>query len=266
MVKLQWDAAGEKRYETGVDRGVLYLPDGSGYAWNGLVRVEEAPEGGETTSLHIDGVSYLNVRTGTNFAATMEAFTYPDEFLPFDGVVEVSQGFYITDQPVRELFGLSWRTLVGDDVSGLGGYKLHLAYGLTAQAATKDYETMSENSDASTFAWGIKGLPQHIDGYKAMAHVILESRKIPKSLMGQIESILYGDEWTDPRMPDISEIKTLIDNGPLVIWVTDNGDGTWTATSNVPGQIEMLDETTFQITADTAVFVDTDTYEISSTN
>lgn len=262
MTELVWNQSGEHRYEAGLDRGVLYLPDGGGVPWNGLRAVEE-DVGSTSDPVYFDGVKINDIVTLGDFSAVMKAFTYPEEFLQFEGLIEDQTGLFIADQP-QKTFHLSYRTKIGDDINGIdAGYKIHLLYNLTAIPSQKVYETLTLDSEPMEFEWDITAIPEEIEGFRPTAHIIIDSRKIDPWLLEDIEVILYGDSTRDPELPSLQAFATFIRTWDRLI-IVDNGDGTWTATTNRDGMIEMLDETTFQINDANAVYLDAWTYEITS--
>ncbi|MCA1806975.1 MAG: hypothetical protein LC687_03860, partial [Actinobacteria bacterium] len=194
---LKWDQTGERIYETGVDRGVLYIPDGSGdyndgVVWNGLVSVSESPSGAEPTPMYADNIKYLNLVSREEFEASIEAFTYPDEFAQFDGTVEPEAGILIGQQ-TRGTFGLAYRTLVGNDVAGTDlGYKIHLIYGALAAPTEKAYGTVNESPEAITFSWELTTTPVAVTGHAPTASLVIDSTKVSESDLTAIELILYG--------------------------------------------------------------------------
>jgi len=262
MPALVWDQVGERIYETGISKGVLYKSDGYGVPWNGLTSVDEDIST-EAEAVYFDGVKFNDIVTVGDFSATLRAFTYPDEFLPYEGTVEEQTGFYIANQrPSR--FSMSYQTLIGDDVVGVEcGYKIHILYNLTAIPSQKTYQTMSVDAEPIEFEWQITSIPEILENYRPTAHVIINSCKIDPYLLQDIEDILYGDEEDQAHLPPLQSFATFVRKWDRLI-ITDNGDGTWTATSNAEGIITMLDETTFQIVSDTAEYLDPDTYTISS--
>jgi hypothetical protein len=264
MSALVWDAVGSRTYEAGVSKGVLYGEDGEGFAWNGLTAIESSIDS-EVDPVHFDGVKFNDLVTVGDFQATMRAFTYPDEFLRYEGTYEDQTGFYITgQQPSR--FGLSYQTKVGDDVSGIeAGYKLHILYNLTAIPSETSYETLSLDTEPIEFEWQLTSVPEDIDGYKPTAHVILDSRKLDPNLMRDVEDILYGSEDNDPHLPSLQALASFIRSWERLI-IINNGDGTWTAISNEDGIIVMSDASTFEITSDSAVYLDDDSYTIGSSD
>lgn len=265
MTKLTWDILGERFYEAGTDRGVLYLDD-TGYVWNGLVSVDESPSGGETTYYYLDGLPYVAESKPEDFKAVIEAYTWPNAFESCDGSHEIAQGLYLGQQS-RKPFGLSYRTLIGNDISELDhGYKIHIVYNATAEPASRKYSTMGDTTDPTTFSWKLTTRPNKFEdaafGIKYGSHLVLDSREVYPWAMAAVEEILYGTDEVAPRLPTPQELLTLfIDNALLQI--TDNGDGTWTA-EGPDTIISMLDDTTFQIDWPSAVMLDENTYTISS--
>lgn len=209
MTQLVWGAEGERFFEAGVDRGVLYV-DNAGVAWNGLVSVNESPVGGEALPYYVDGVKYLNQAAREEFEATIEAYTYPDEFSECDGTAELKEGLFATQQ-VRKPFGLSYRTKIGNDLEGIDhGYKIHLVYNALTSPSKKDNTTFSEEISPFNFSWGITAKPLVLDGYRPTAHFIIDSRSTPEELLSDIEDILYGTAIENPRLPTIYELIALV--------------------------------------------------------
>ena len=206
MATLIWDASGERFYETGVDHGVLYIPDANGaysngVAWNGLTSVSESPTGAEPTALYADNIKYLNLYSAEEFGATVEAYTYPDEFAQFDGLYTPEAGISIGQQS-RKSFGLSYRTKVGNDLEGDSyGYKLHLIYGCTASPSEKAYNTINDSPEAITFSYEVSTVPVSVTGAKPTSLVTIDSTKVDASALESLESILYGTAGTDPMLP-----------------------------------------------------------------
>jgi hypothetical protein len=215
MARVQWDQVGERVYETGVDHGVLYIPDtvtgeyDQGVVWNGLVSVSESPTGAEATPQYADNIKYLNLISIEEFGATVEAFTYPDEFAQFDGTAEPEPGVLIGQQ-IRGTFGLAYRTLVGNDTQGDGyGYKLHLIYGAQAAPTEKAYNTINDTPEAITFSWELTTNPVEVPGFRPSATLVVDSTKVNAPKLAELEDILYGTELEEPRLPLPEEIITL---------------------------------------------------------
>jgi hypothetical protein len=218
MTQLTWDNVGERRYETGVDRGVLYLPDETGaydegYAWNGLTTVTESPSGAESNPQYADNIKYLNLVSAEEFGATVEAYTYPDEFGQCDGTAEPQPGIYLGQQG-RRSFGLSYRTQVGNDVDGTDhGYKLHLVYGALAAPSEKAFSTINDSPEAISFSWEVSTTPVQVTGYKPTALLTIDSTKVDPADLTALEDILYGTVGDDPRMPLPDEVIGLVGVG-----------------------------------------------------
>ena len=215
MFKLQWDQTGERLYETGTDRGVLYVQDqagayGNGVAWNGLTGVTESPSGAEANPLYADNIKYLNLMSAEDFGATIEAYTYPDEFAECDGSAEIATGVSIGQQK-RKTFGFCYRTLIGNDIdSNDHGYKLHLIYGALASPSEKAYASVNESPEAITLSWEITTTPVNVTGFKPTAHVEINSTKVDAEKLAALETILYGSGETEARLPLPDEIVTLV--------------------------------------------------------
>lgn len=264
MTALVWDNVGERHYETGLDRGVLFFPEGGGVAWNGLIAIEEE-NNSSVQSVYFDGVKFNDIVIVEDFSATLRAYTYPDEFLRFEGILADQRGVLVTTQPF-ERFHLVYRTRVGNDVDGTDyGYKIHVLYNLTAIPSSKEYTTMSLDTEPMEFEWSLTAIPEEIEGFRPTAHIIIDTNKVDPLLIADIEAIFYGDEENDPRLPSLKGLSSFLRKWDRLI-IVDNGDGTWTAIDNsgnyitdpAPGPDE------FEIVSDTAVYLDADTYEISS--
>lgn len=230
MSRLAWDKVGERRYEIGVDRGVLYLPDGSAAAWNGLTSVDEDNSSIEVTSYWFDGVKYLDTRTANDYTASLKALTYPKEFFPFDGVEQFASRMYLSDQPVGDYFGLSYRTRIGTDNNENFGYKIHILYNLTAQPDTKSYATLSNAATPSELSWKITGVPEHAPGFRHTAHVIIDTTEINPFLVRDIEALLYGADavYLEPDVSALIDGGTVMSSGPDTLdggTATDSGTG-----------------------------------------
>ena len=214
MAKLVFDESGKRFYETGVSKGVLYVQDASGaypqgVAWNGLTAVNEAPSGAEATPLYADDIKYLELRSAEEFGATIEAYTYPDEFEACDGSAELAEGVIIGQQ-VRKAFGLCYRTIVGNDVQGNEhGYKLHLIYGATAAPSEKAYATVNDSPEAVTFSWEVTCTPVEVEGFKPTATVVIDSRKVDAEKLAALEAKLYGSETEEAQLPLPAEIAAM---------------------------------------------------------
>lgn len=263
MTAVVWDEVGTRYYEAGLDRGVLYLPSGNGVAWNGLLSVNEQVSGNEPTPIYFDGIKYASIMALGDFSANLRAYTYPDEFLQFEGTLEVGNGLFVTNQPTTR-FGLTYRTKIGNDVEGDDlGYKIHVLYNLTATPTQINHQTFAADHGAIEFEWNISAIPGEVSGFQPTAHLIFDTRLMSPLLLADIESTLYGNELDDAMLPDISSLTSFI-GGWVIIRITDNFDGTWTA-EGPDDLITMLDATTFQIIQANAEYLDADTYVISDT-
>lgn len=219
MSKLIWDKTGDRLYETGVDHGVLYPVQAGGLynkgvAWSGLSAVTESPSGAEPSPVYADNTKYLNLMSAEEFGATIEAYMYPDEYAECDGSVEIAKGVNIGQQ-ARKTFGLSYRTVLGNDVeSNDYGYKLHLIYGALAAPSEKAYSTVNDSPEALTFSWEISTTPVNVAGFKPTACVTIDSTKVTAEKLAKLETILYGSEESEPRLPLPDEIITLMGDLP----------------------------------------------------
>lgn len=222
MSKIVWDKTGERLYETGVRNGVLY-PMGengnypAGVAWNGLTAVTESPSGAEATPLYADDIKYLNLMSAEEFGATIEAYTYPEEFAECDGSASLADGVTIGQQP-RKTFGMSYKTVVGNDVAGSShGYKIHLIYGAMAAPSEKAYATINDSPEAITFSWEVTTTPVNVTGFKPTASLVIDSTKVNAEKLASLEEILYGkdasteggEDGTTARLPLPDEIAEL---------------------------------------------------------
>lgn len=215
MSKLAWDKTGDRTYETGVRNGVLYPQSTGGtypkgVAWNGLTAVTESPSGAEATALYADDIKYLNLYSTEEFGATIEAYTYPDEFAECDGSASIATGVTIGQQK-RKAFGLCYRTVLGNDVDGEDyGYKIHIIYGAMAAPSEKAYNTINDSPEAITFSWEISTTPVSVSGFKPTASVTIDSTKVESAKLKSLEDILYGTETEEARLPLPNEIAELI--------------------------------------------------------
>lgn len=220
MAKLVWDKTGEHLYETGVDHGVLYFPDASGaykngVAWNGLTSVTESPSGAEATGQYADNIKYLNLISAEEFGATIEAFTYPEEFEAANGNKELvtESGIYIGQQ-ARSVFGFCYRTMIGNDTDGQEhGYKLHLVYGCQVTPSEKNYQTINDSPEAMTLSWELSTTPVNVTGHKPTALLVIDSTKIASEKLTAIEAKLYGDTSNVAVLPSPDEIAEILNAG-----------------------------------------------------
>ena len=227
MAKLTWSEAGKRIYETGVRNGVLYPIDVAtatypkGFAWNGLTAITQSPSGAEPTPLYADDIKYLNLISAEEFGATIEAYTYPDEFLACDGSGEISKGVY-AGQQARQPFGLSYRTTIGNDTElNEHGYKIHLIYGCVASVSEKAYATINDSPEAISFSWDVSTTPVSVPGFQPTALITIDSTKVDAIELAAFEAILYGTDAgeggtptaTEARLPLPSEVATLFTAG-----------------------------------------------------
>ena len=217
MSKLVWDQTGERIYETGVKNGVLYVFDQGAYtkgvAWNGLTAVTESPSGAEASALYADDIKYLNLMSNEEFGATIEAYTYPDEFAQCDGSAALAEGVMIGQQK-RKQFGLCYRTTVGNDTDGNDyGYKIHIIYGALAAPSEKGYATINDSPEAITFSWEVTTTPVTVEGFKPTACVTIDSTKCDEAKLAALEAKLYGTESEEAALPLPDEIATMMAKG-----------------------------------------------------
>lgn len=215
MAKLEWDKTGERLFETGVSKGVLYVYDsttkkyGAGVAWNGLTAVTESPSGAEPSPLYADNIKYLNLLSAEDFAATVEAYMSPEEFDECDGSATIVKGVQIGQQK-RKTFGMAYRTEIGNDTDGTDhGYKIHLIYGALAAPTEKAYNTVNDSPEAMTLSWELSTTPVEVAGFKPTASLVIDSTKADKAKLVELEKKLYGDTDKDPTLLLPDEIVTL---------------------------------------------------------
>lgn len=215
MSKIVWDETGSRFYETGVKQCVLYIQDAdgaykNGVAWNGITAITESPSGAEASPLYADDIKYLNLMSNEEFGASVEAYTYPEEFGACDGSAELVPGVVLGQQK-RKTFGLSYRTTLGNDVDGNDyGYKLHLIYGALAAPSERGYSTINDSPEAITFSWELSTTPVAVTGYKPTSCITIDSTKVDATKLKALEDILYGSETEEARLPLPDEIATLM--------------------------------------------------------
>lgn len=215
MAVLTWDQTGEKLYETGAQKGVLYPMDGAvygkGVAWNGLTAVNETPSGAESTKLYADDIKYLDIRSAEEFGATIEAYSSPEEFDACDGTAELADGVNIGQQN-RKGFGFCYRSTIGNDTEYNNyGYKLHIIYGLTASPSERSYSTVNDSPEAATLSWEVSSTPVNVAGFKPTSIVTINSKKIDPEALKEIEDALYGTASEEPKILLPDEIKAICD-------------------------------------------------------
>lgn len=238
MAVLEWDLAGQRLYETGVDRGVLYIPDAggayaNGYAWNGLTTITESPTGAEPTAQYADNIKYLNLISVEEFGGTIEAFTYPDEFAQCDGSAEPSPGVMVGQQ-TRKTFGLCYRTRLGNDIDAADhGYKLHLLYGAQAAPSEKAYATINDSPEAISFSWDVTTTPVAVTGLKPTSLLTIDSTKVDADALGTLEDILYGTAGVDARLPLPDEVIGIFAGTTTTVRLTGANAPTYNSTTHV---------------------------------
>lgn len=280
MTVLTWDGIGEKRFETGVDHGVLYMPNESGVydngvAWNGLTGVTQTPTGAEANKTYADNIVYGNLISAEEFGATVTAYTYPDEFAEFNGEVIVAPGVTIGQQP-RRTFGFSYRSLVGDDIVGqAAGYKLHLVYGLTAAPSEKAYSTVNDSPEMIEFSWEFTSVPVGVTDYAQTSVIEVDSTTTDPTALATLEDLLYGTAGTDPSLPTPDEVIAIVGGNPTATNVTVAGAVDSVAiggtTTNVRFTVyhwdgnsyELVDENLSEAAAEALVLTTGDVYRVT---
>lgn len=239
MAEITWDVVGSRTYETGVDHGVLYLPNNNGayvtgVAWNGLTSISESPSGAEPNAQYADNIKYLNLFSAEEFSATVEAFTYPDEFAQFDGLGVPTPGVALGQQ-ARKAFGLSYRTKLGNDLEGDDyGFKLHLVYGCQASPSEKAYGTVNDSPEAINFSWAVSTTPVAVTGYRPTSILTITSTDVDAANLADVMQILYGDTGVDPAMPLPNTIITMLGSGVTTVTPTTPTFNSSTRTITIP--------------------------------
>lgn len=266
MTRMEWNSVGQRRYEVGIDRGVLYIP-GSDIAvpWNGLTSVNETSS---TTvePLYFNGIKYYDYVSRGDFQGTLRAYTYPEEFELYDGVLASSNGIFVTGQIPPGTFHLSYRTMIGNDIDGIsGGYKIHVLYNLTAKPSVKNYSTINHNQSAFEFSWDLYSVPVEGLNLRPTSHIIFDTTKMHELAIRDVEAALYGTEYEDPKVVSIDEFETMTSTA-TELSIVDNHDGTWSVSGSdfyikqnrqtgvvkiENAEAEFLDEFTYNITSDT---------------
>jgi len=268
MAVLKWDEVGTRFYETGVDKGVLYIPDSNGaytngVSWSGLTSVSESPSGAEPNAQYADNIKYLNLVSAEEFAATIEAFTFPDEFQQFDGLAVPTPGVAIGQQ-TRKTFGLCYRSLKGNDLEGTDyGYKLHLVYGCQASPSEKAFATVNDSPEAIAMSWSIATTPVAVTGLKPTSIITIDSSQVDPATLAALEQILYGDVAVDPAMPLPDTIVTMFSGTVTVVTPTEPAYNSGTDTITIPtvtGVEYYIDDT---IVAAGAVVITVDTVVVA---
>jgi hypothetical protein len=239
MAVLEWDGTGQKLYEAGVDHAVLYIPDGvgayvNGYAWNGITAINEAPTGGESNKQYADNQVYLDLYSREEFAGSIEAYTYPDAWAACDGSDEVETGLFVGQQE-RQSFGLSFRTLIGNDVEKLEhGYKLTLVYGATASPSEKNHTTLNESPEATALSWDFTTIPVAMTGKKPTSVLIIDSTKVDPADLAELEDFLYGTVGSDPSLPSPDAVRAIFADALTEATPTEPAFNSGTDTITVP--------------------------------
>jgi hypothetical protein len=263
MTKLLWDGFGTRFYEAGVSKGVLYVDD-TGVAWSGLASVDETPSGGDPKSFYLDGVMYLMYSAREEFSATISAYYSPREFDACEGIKEIHPGLYTTQQR-RKSFGFSYRTRIGNDVDGTDhGYKIHIVYNALAAVADRKHGTLKENTDVSLLSWLIAVKPVSMPGAMRSAHLVIDTTSAPDFAISQLEDILYGTDFADPRLPTPDEVAAIFE-GVAEFTVTDLGSGRFSIAGSSFEVAELdVGAGIWQITQDGVTPVDSDSWTITS--
>jgi hypothetical protein len=262
MARLTWSAVGERFYEAGVDRGVLYVDD-VGYSWSGLVSVDEGPTGGDARPYYLDGVKYLNLSNREEFQATLNALFSPPEFDACDGVGTVRPGLYAGQQR-RKSFGLCYRTGIGNDINGIvHGYKIHLIYNALAAPSNRQRSTLGDSPQPTMLSWRITTKPVPVPDMMRSSHLTIDTREAPTYVVALLEDILYGNDLNAPRLPDPDEIAALFDDD-TPFTVTDLGTGELFEIEGSDLAVQELAVGRYQINEDGVVALDSDRAQISS--
>lgn len=263
MTRLIWDAPKKKMYEMGLDRGVLYLPDSTGVPWNGLVSFDESYSR-EGESVYYEGVKIHEHVALSEFTATLTAVTYPSEFEELEGTKLINCGATIGEQAPKR-FGLSYRSLIGNDVSGLNHYKLHILYNLMAVPDNKNYETISDDVSIMDFSWRISAIPEVLPGYRPSARVTIDSRKADPLLLKAVEDIFYGGIYNNAYQLSMQDLVTML-NDFYRLRITVHEDLTWTADDPYDAHISIGEDGYFEITSISAIELSEDEYTIEDLN
>lgn len=270
MTRLLWDQTGERLYETGVEKGVLYLPTNGvydeGHAWNGLTTVTESPSGAEATPMYADNIKYLNLVSVEEFGGTIEAYTYPDAFAQCDGTASPHAGVSVGQQ-TRRTFGLSYRTKLGNDESDDFGYKLHLVYSALAAPSEKAYATINDSPEAITFSWEFSTTAVMVTGLKPTSVITIDSTKVDPDMLATLEDALYGTGGTDPRLPLPDEVITMFAGATTLVTATAPTFNAGTGVITIPvvtGVRYRRDDTKAIVTGTTTITTPGDTLLITA--
>lgn len=267
MTQIQWNSIGERRFEVGIDRGVLYIPSESvAVPWNGLTGVTDSADA-TVDPLYFNGIKYFDYVSRGDFKASLSAYTYPPEFEIFDGVLESpANGIFVTGQVPKGVFHLSYRTKIGNDLDGLdGGYKIHVLYNLTARPSGKAYSTLAQSLSAYEFSWELTSVPVSAFNYRPTSHIIFDTTKMHETAIYEVERTIYGTDTTPPKIVSVEEFEEMTSTAAQ-IEIIDHGDGTWSATGSDYYIKRNLGYGEFRIDQADALYLDAHTYELSSTD
>jgi hypothetical protein len=265
MPRLVWDKPGSRKYESGLDRGVLYLPDGSGVPWNGLTEVVDKVSN-NVSPLYYDGLKIRDAIDLGEFKATLKAITYPDEFEDLEGSASIRNGVRV-DSQMPQLFALCYRTKIGNDLSGDEAfYKIHIIYNIVATPSDKTYNSISNSPEIAEFEWSLSTIPEQVHGKHPTSHITIDTRKIDKWLLEDLEASLYGSASAEATLMSMQALITWLSDWYRVA-IVDNGDGTWTATESRPGFITFSwEEGWFMISNVNGYYVSDVEYVITDTD
>lgn len=257
MTRVSWSNPGDKRYELGVDRGVLYVDDQSA-AWNGLVSIDESPSGGGIRSYYQDGQKYLHIADREEYSANLSAFYSPELFDKCDGTWSMAPGVSVTQQK-RKQFGLTYRTKIGNDLNEELGHKIHLVYNALATPSSRNYQTKGDSPEAMTMSWSIQTRATSLPGMAPGSHIVIDTTEVGATALSAFEDILYGNEMDHARLPTPAEVADIFE---VIFEVIDNLDGTYTI-SGTDVQVTKLNAILYSVTEDGVVMDNSTTYTIS---
>lgn len=260
MAVLVWDRAGSRVFESGIDKGVLFLPDGGAVPWNGLVSVTEKFNR-SSNPVYFDGMKINDLIVEGDFSGSLKAITYPNEFIELEGFVQTREGMYVGNQHPKS-FSLCYRSQIGNDVIQNAGYKLHILYNIIAMPADRSYNTFADSLELTEFEWDIEAIPERVTGFRPTAHVVIDSRQFDEDLLIELEKMFYGTEFADPVLIPLADLITFLDTWYAIEFI-DHGDGSFSAVVQHDEDV-ILGDGTFEIAGVTGVFTDPDTYEVSS--
>lgn len=263
MPRIVWDKVQDRQYESGLDRGVLYLNNGDAVPWNGLTSVVEKLDR-STEPVYYDGVKVDESITLGAFSATISAITYPDVMDTIEGKTEIRNGFFLGEQPT-ETFGLCYRTRIGNAVDGDEvSYKIHIIYNVIATPSDRTYASASDDPSLVEFEWDLTTTPVELPGFRGAAYITIKTEDLDPLLLEEIEKILYGSGAVDASLMPMAELVDYVNNW-FRLKITNNGDGTWTASTTYDGYIFLLEDEAFRIDKANAIYINDTTYVISDT-